>query len=341
MYKSKYLLTAAGTLAFGSAMGGSTVQAQTLTTGDIVGKITDPTGAAVAGAAVTLLSLDQGTKQVVKTDASGGYRFSLLAPGTYSVSEDEPNLAAKAGRVSVSVGQQTTVDLVGRPSGVTEVVEVLATQPLLQVEDANITTTFNVQQMQDLPLAGADLSSTALTAPGVVMNTGDGLSSNFFAFGLPGTGNLFVLNGADLMDPYYNVNNSGASNNSLGVNEIQQTTIVENGYTGQYGRLPGATLSYVTKAGGNQFHGNALYQYNGSFLNANDWFLNDTGSPRPRTIANQWGGSIGGPIIKDKLFGFFDDEGLNYVSAASPVPIYAPTQQFETAVLANISANHP
>lgn len=315
--------------------------AQTLTTGDVVGKITDPSGAALSGITVTLTSLDQGSVQHVKTDANGGYRFSLLAPGTYSVAEDELNLAARANKVSVSVGQQTTVDLVGRPSGVTEAVEVLATQPLLQVEDANITTTFSVQQMQDLPLAGADLSSTALTAPGVVMSTGGGLSSNFFAFGLPGTGNLFVLNGADLMDPYYNVNNSGASNNSLGVNEIQQTTIVENGYTGQYGRLPGATLSYVTKSGGNQFHGNALYQYNGSFLNANDWFNNFDGTPRARTIANQWGGSIGGPIIKDKLFGFFDDEGLNYVSAASPVPIYAPTQQFETAVLANIAANHP
>lgn len=346
MYRSKYLLTAAGTLALGLALSGA-VQAQTLTTGDIVGKITDPTGAAVAGVDVTLVSLDQGTKQTVKTDASGGYRFSLLRPGSYSVTETEMNLTAKADKVAVSVGQATTVDLVARPNGAYVAVEVLASQPLVQTEDANLTTTFSQEQMQELPLAGADLSSTALTAPGAVMSTGGGLTSNFFIFGLPGTGNLFVLNGADLMDPYYNVNNSGASNNSLGVNEIQETSIVANGYTGQYGRLPGANLNFTTKSGGNQFHGNALYQFNGSFLNSRDWFVahnavaGETAGGRPRTIANQWGGSIGGPIIKDRLFGFFDDEGLHYVSAAQATPVYLPTQAFENAVLANIAANHP
>ncbi len=328
---------------FATCVGG----AQTLTTGDIVGKITDPTGAALAGVTVTLTSLDQGTTQNVKTDASGGYRFSLLRPGSYSVAESEMNLSAKAGKVEVSVGQATTVDLEARPNGDTVAVEVLATQPLVQVEDANITTTLSQAQMQELPLAGADLSSAALTAPGAVMSTGGGLTSNFFIFGLPGTGNLFVLNGADLMDPYYNVNNSGASNNSLGVNEIQETSIVANGYTGQYGRLPGANLNFTTQSGSNQFHGNALYQYNGSFLNSRDWFVahnalpGDIAGDRPRTIANQWGGSFGGPIIKNKLFGFFDEEGLNYVSAAPATPIYLPTQAFETAVLANIAATQP
>lgn len=347
MYKSKYLLAAAGTLALGLSMGGSAVQAQSLTTGDIVGKITDPTGAAVSGAAVTLLSLDQGTKQVVKTDAGGGYRFSLLRPGSYSITETEMNLTAKANTVTVSVGQSTTVDLVARPSGADVAVEVLAAEPLVQTENADLTTTFNQEQMQDLPLAGADLSSTALTAPGATLSRGGGLTSNFFIFGLPGTGNLFVLNGADLMDPYYNINNSGASNNSLGVNEVQETSIVANGYSGQYGRLPGANLNITTKSGTNQFHGNALYEYNGSFLNSRDWFVahnalpGDIAGDRPRTVANLWGGRIGGPIIKDRLFGFFDDEGLRYVSAAAAVPIYIPTQAFETAVLANIAATHP
>ncbi len=326
---------------------GGAASAQTLTTGDIVGKITDPSGAALANATVTLKSLDQGTVQTVKTDTTGSYRFPLLRPGSYSISEDAMNLRAKADKVEVNVGQQTMVDLVATASGASEAVEVLATQPLLQAEDANITTTFSQMQMQDLPLAGADLTSTALTAPGVVLATGGGLSSNFFAFGLPGTGNLFVMNGADLMDPYYNINNSGASNNSLGINEVQETSVVSNGYTGQYGRLPGATVTYVTKSGGNQFHGNALYAYNGSFLNARDWFVAHNATPdliaggRPRTIANEWGGSIGGPILKNRLFGFFDDEGLRYVSAASSQNIYVPTAAFQSAVLANVTANQP
>ncbi len=332
---------------FALFLGAIMAAAQTPTTGDIAGRITDLTGAIVGGGTVTLTSLDQGTKQAVTSDSSGTYRFVLLRPGSYSLVENGMNMSAKASLVTVNVDQVTTVDLVATPGGSSVTVEVVGSEPLLQVEDANISTTFSQTQMQDLPLAGADLTSTALTAPGVVMSTGGGLSSNFFAFGLPGTGNLFVLNGADLMDPYYNINNSGASNNSLGVNEIQETGVVSNGYSAQYGRLPGATVSYLTKSGTNHFHGNALYQYNGSFLNARDWFVahnalpGDIAGDRPRTVANQWGGSIGGPIWRDKLFGFFDDEGLRYVSAASASNVYIPSAAFQTAVLANIAANHP
>ena len=339
----RFLLSTASLLLAGL----SVAAAQTPTTGDITGRVTDLTGAAVAGAMVTLKSLDQGTTLTVKTDNTGSYRFVLLRPGNYSVTETGLNMSAKADLVAVNVDQATTLDLVATPGGSSTTVEVVGSEPLLQVEDANISTTFSQAQMQDLPLAGADLTSTALTAPGVVMSTGGGLSSNFFAFGLPGTGNLFVLNGADLMDPYYNINNSGASNNSLGVNEIQETGIVSNGYSAQFGRLPGATVSYLTKSGTNKFHGNALYQYNGSFLNARDWFVahnalpGDIAGDRPRTVANQWGGSVGGPIWRDKIFGFFDDEGLRYVSAASASNVYIPSAAFQAAVVANIAANHP
>jgi len=121
------------------------------------------------------------------------------------------------------------------------------------------------------------------------------------------------------------LNNSGASNLTLGANEISEAAVVLNGYTGQYGRQAGAQVNYITKSGTNQFHGNAAWFWNGSKLNANDWFNNasDPFTPRPHAVSNEWADSVGGPIVKNKLFFFFDNEGLRYV-LPSGGPVYIP-----------------
>ncbi len=318
----------------------SMASAQTIVTGDVVGHIADSTGASVVGATVTITGAAQGTKISVKTDKTGSYRFSLLRPGTYTITEQGLNLSAKAANVQVNVGQVTPVNLIALAGETVTTIEVSASQPLLETEDANIATTFSLEQMQNLPLAGADISMVALTAPGVVMNTGGGLSSNFFVFGMPGTSNLFTINGADIMDPYYNINNSGASNNTIGANEIQEVAVVAPGYSGVYGRLPGAQVNFTTKGGANKFHGSAKYQYNGSFMNARDWFTAPA-TPRSKNISQQYGGDISGPILKDKLFFYFDDEGLRYVAAAVSAQTFIPTPAFATATLAHIATTQP
>src|SRR5262249_48104663 len=144
------------------------------------------------------------------------------------------------------------------------------------------------------------------------VSTGGGYG-NFSVFGLPGVANLFTVNGTDSMDPYLNLNNSGASNLTLEANEIQHAGVVMNGYTGQYGRHAGGQVNYVTKSGTNGCHGNAAWYYNGRTMNANDWFNNATGTDRPFSVSNEWAASVGGRIIKDKLFFFADNEGLRYV----------------------------
>ncbi len=323
-------------------IGLSVASAQSITTGEITGQIVDPSGASVTGAEVTLTSIAQGTTQTATTGANGSYRFSLLRPGAYTISEQGMSMSAKASGIDVSVGQSTMVNLTARPGATEITVEISAAQPLLQTENANTSTTFSMQQVQELPLAGGDLTSLALTAPGAVMSTGGGLSSNFFIYGMPGTSNLFTLNGADLMDPFYNVNNSGSSNNTIGAQEIESVSIVTPGYSGQYGRLPGANVNYITKGGSNRFHGSGKYMYNGSFLNANDWFTNfyAPGAPKTKTISNEYGIDVGGYIIKDKLFFYFDDEGLRYVSANANT-VVVPTAAFANTVLANVAANQP
>src|SRR6516225_3773053 len=101
------------------------------------------------------------------------------------------------------------------------------------------------------------------------MNTGGGFG-NFSSFGLPATSNLFTLNGMNDNDPFLNLNNSGATNLLLGANDVSEVTVVNNGYSGQYGQLAGSQINYVTKSGGNKWHGNAIYYWNGRTLNAND-----------------------------------------------------------------------
>ena len=132
-----------------------------------------------------------------------------------------------------------------------------------------------------------------------------------------------------------NVNYSGAVNLLLGQNQIQEATVVSNGYSGQFGGAAGANINYVTKSGGNDFHGNALYFWNGRVLNANDWMNNANGTPRPFDIANQWAGSLGGPIKKDKLFFFINTEGLRVI-LPSVNQVVLPSSQFESATISNI-----
>ena len=123
-----------------------------------------------------------------------------------------------------------------------------------------------------LPNPGGDITNIAFTAPGVVGSTRQTGYGNFTANGLPGTSNLFTVNGENDMDPYFNINNTGATNLTLGSNEVQEATVMTNPYSAQYGQFMGAQVSYITKSGTNEFHGNAQYWWNGRYLNANNWF---------------------------------------------------------------------
>lgn len=318
--------------------------AQTLVTGDITGHVTDATGAVVPQAKVTLKSDADGSAQTVTTDKSGTFRFPLLRPGFYTIHEEGAGMTADASNVAVNVGQATALDLVSKPNGNVTTIEVSTNQPLLQVDDGNVSSTFSTQQLENLPIPGGDISNLPFTTPGASSSTGGGYG-NFTVFGLPSTSNLFTTNGADLMDAYLNLPNSGASNNVLGANELSEAAVVVNGYTGQYGRLAGAQVNFTTKSGTNKFHGNANFYYNSSGLNANDWFNKQSqfGGPNvaPKAVSRQWGGSIGGPVWKDKLFFFFDEEGLRYVLPGGGTITYLPSTAFQTAVMSNIAANQP
>ena len=204
--------------------------------------------------------------------------------------------------------------------------EVTSAAPLVQADNADLSTNFNQTLIANQPNGGNDITYVAQTAPGVTMNTGLGYG-NFSSSGLPATSNLFTVNGENDMDPYLNLNNSGATNLTLGKNDVQEATVITNAYSGQYGQQAGAQVSYVTKSGTNQFHGNAEYWWTGRAMDANDWFNNLNSTPRPFANNNEWAASFGGPIKKDKLFFFVDNEGIRYI-VPSTEPVFAPTPTF-------------
>jgi hypothetical protein len=313
--------------------------AQTIYTGELTGNVTDPAGKAVAGSRIDLTSSATGDKSSVVAGADGEFRFPLLRPGVYSLAVSAPGFEIKRQQTTVELGQSSNLPIQLGIQAKHEYLFVTGQAPLLQTNNANLATTFNQQELETLPDPGNDLTVFAFTAPGVTMSTAMGWG-NFSAFGLPSISNLFTLNGADNTDPYSHLNSSGASYLTLGANEVQEAAVVINGYTGQYGRQAGANVNYITKSGSNQFHGNASWNYNGRTLNANDWFNNATGTERPFAVSNAWAASFGGPVLKNKLFGFFDTEGLRYVLPGGG-PVYIPTSDFSNYVLTGLTAGNP
>jgi Carboxypeptidase regulatory-like domain len=309
---------------------------QTTVTGDLAGTVTDPSGAVVSGATVTLKSVGEGTTQTTTTNSTGGYRFALLKPGEYKLTVAQKGFKSTAQTVQVAIGQVTTANNKLELGSQSEILEVTGAAPLIQTENANISTSMNAKQVDLLPNSGNDLSAIAYTAPGVQLSSASGGGyGNFTAFGLPATANLFTVNGNDEMDPYLNLNNTGATNLMLGKNEIQEAAVVSNGYTGQYGRQAGAQIDYATQSGSNSFHGNAMYWWNGRAMNANDWFANQAGVDRPFVNNNQYAARFGGPIKKDRAFFFVDYEGLRLINATS-TEVFVPTANFLQAVVNNV-----
>jgi outer membrane receptor protein involved in Fe transport len=316
---------------------GPGLRAQSQTTGDVTGVVADQSGATVPDAKVTLKDNSKGTVQETDTNKDGVFHFYLLLPGSYTATVTATNFQTTSRPLTVNLGQIETLNFTLNVASSNTTVVVTEESPLLQTADGNVSTTIGQQQISEVPNPGNDLTALAQLAPGSVMNTnsGGGLG-NFSSFGVSASSNLFTLDGMDDNDPFLNLNNSGATNLALGTNEIQEASIVATGYSAQYGGLAGANINYVTKSGGNTFHGNAVYYWNGSSMNAQDWFL--AGQPKTFSNANQWAGSLGGPIKKDKLFFFFNTEGLRVILPTVFPTTLVPTPEFEAATIANLTS---
>ena len=315
------------------------------TTSAIAGAVTDPTGAALSGATVWLAGIGTGIERNVRTGDSGRFSFSQLKPGPYTVEAGAPGFERqRKASITAAVGQTQTVDFVlPLAAAAHQDIVVTTDAPLINTENANTATTLGAQSIANLPNPGSDLTYPVQFAPGALINTA-GSSNDFVGAqngygnveinGLPALSNAFVVDGLETNDPLTNLN-SGLSNNLvLGLNSISEVTVNTTSYAVDQGRYGASQTTYVTKSGTNSIHGNLYELWNGSKFNAADFFTNATaGNQKPRSTVNHFGGSLGGPVRRNRLFFFTDFEQLR-IALPIVTPVTVPTAQFASYVLA-------
>src|ERR1700734_2764890 len=318
-------------------------QAQGETTSAIVGSVVDQTSAAISGAIVTVTNVENGLKRSVKTDDSGRFSFPQLKPGAYSVKAEADRFEAQQNNsVSAGLGQKQTVDFRLNIAAASATVLVQEQAPLINPDNPNTSTTLSAGALEDLPNPGGDLTYPVQFAAGALINTagsgndfvgGSNGYGNVQFNGLPSLSNGYIVDGLETNDPLTNLNSGLSTNLVLGLNSIAEVTVNTVSYAVDQGRYGASQVNYVTKSGTNRFHGNLYELWNGSILNAADYFTDATpGNHKPRSTVNHFGGSLGGPILHDRLFFFFDSE---WVRIALPIvtATTVPTTAFQNYVL--------
>jgi hypothetical protein len=317
--------------------------AQGETTSAIVGQVSDTSGAAVPGATVTVTNRETGLKRSAATDESGRFNFPQLKPGPYLVKVEAEGFEPQQNQaVSSALGQKQTVSFILKVAQAKESIEVSSEAAILNPENANTSTTLNARALEDLPNPGGDLTYPLQFSAGALVNTAGGGNDfvggtngygNVEFNGLPALSNGYIVDGLETNDPLTNLNSGLSTNLVLGLNSISEVTVNTLSYAVDQGRYGASQVNYVTKSGSNQLHGNLYELWNGSKFNAANYFTNATpGNHKPRSTVNHFGGSLGGPIVHDKLFFFFDSE---WVRIALPIvtATTVPTPAFQNYVL--------
>ncbi len=299
--------------------------AQTATSGQISGTVHDPTGAVIAGAKM-LLSSPTGQTRETRSSSEGYYRFSDVEPGEYSLRVTAPGFAGYTA-TSITVGVTETVDVSPRMrlGAATTSVEVNAQAPLVQTESATTGRVVNQQEVHQLPLPTRNYEQLLALQPG----TSIALTNNIAL----GRGDVDInVNGQQATSN--NVIIDGIQVNSIGTNStpnipvpsidaIQEFIVQTSLYDATTGRNMGGNVAIVTKSGGENLHGSLFEFFRNAALNANDYFLNREGQPRPELSKNQFGGTVGGPlgksVFRNKLFYFLSYQGQREVNGTDPI----------------------
>ncbi len=289
---------------------------------------------------------ENGSKRSVKTDSAGRFDFPQLQPGVYRVSVEADGFETQQrDSVTAGLGQTQTVNFTLAVASARQAVVVSGGAPLVNTQNPNTSTTMNATALENLPNPGGDLTYPLQFAAGALINTAG--SGNDFVGGTNGYGNVqfnglpalangYIVDGLETNDPLTNLNSGLSTNLVLGLNSIAEVTVNTLSYAVDQGRYGAAQVNYVTKSGKNQMHGNLYELWNGSKFNAADFFTNATsGNHKPRSTVNHFGGSLGGPIRRNKLFFFFDSE---WVRIALPIvtEVTVPTVAFQNYVLGQL-----
>ena len=284
-------------------------------TGSILGTVSDPSGAIIHDANVTLTNEGTNSKLTTTAGTDGGYKFTPVRIGSYTVSASYPGFQTTEVRhVTVNVGAAVVANFTMKPGQVAETVEVTSAAPVLETQDASVGQVINTRNVNNLPLNGRNFTFLAQLAAGVnspqADTRGNAASGAFSANGLRPAQNNYMLDGID--------NNSDTVDFLNGTNfvvlppvdAIQEFKVQTSDFSAEYGRSGAAVLNATIKSGTNSFHGTAWEFLRNDKFDAADYFENAGGIKKGELRLNQFGVSLGGPVIKNKIFFFGDYEGL-------------------------------
>jgi hypothetical protein len=306
-------------------------RAQTVN-GVIAGTITDPSGAVVANAKITLTNTGTGQSQNTTTGSQGEYRFSLVPPGTYSVRIEASGFGTeKAEGVVVQASQVVPFSVKLRVASAQQLIEVTGESPLVQTESSDQTMQVDNTTIQNMALVDRDVFGTL---PMMAPQASPGMDNMITAGGARESGTSYMLNGGEDNDNF----SEGGMNITPPLESVQDFSLLTNNMSAEYGRGMGAVVSANQKAGTNKFHG-VLYEFNrNATLNANNWFydrqyIQEQGLPadqrtlskRPKYIKNQFGGEADGPIYRDKTFFAGAYDRIKLLSGSTSAQNFVPT----------------
>lgn len=319
-------------------------------TATLSGIVLDPKDAAVPEATVTVVSTETKRRKQVTTDREGRFVVVLLPPDRYSVNIQRQGFAMVEIRdLILNVNDQRSIRVRLQIGQITESVTVEGSS-LVQTESAAVSTVVDHQFIENLPLNGRSFGSLIELAPGVVMTKSTSTEAGQFSVnGQRANANYFTVDGvsanAGVTGDQFSGNHTmtgtlpafnilGGLSNLVSIDAMQEFRVQTSTYAAEFGRMPGAQVSVVTRSGANQYHGNVFDYFRNDTLDANDWFANSRGQAKPALRQNDFGGVIGGPILRNKTFFFFSYEGLRlrqpqFVITSSPTVALrnaAPTQ---------------
>ena len=325
-----HILARVGTAIVGLIALGSCLAFAQGSTGAISGVVRDATGAVIPGVTVTARHIESGLTRTAVSSETGGYNLQLLPVGAYEITTELPGFKQAVRRgINLVVGQQAVVDLTLEVGAAAELVTVTGEAPIVNTTLASTSGLVNEAQIKDLPLNGRSFDQLLTLTTGTVNYTSNvGNQGNYFSVvGRRPEENTFSINGVE----YIGSNSAGqpsgpygASGQTLGVDAVREFNLLQHSYGAEYGKRAGGHVSIVTSSGTNQLHGSAFEYLRNSALDARNFFDATNGAPPFKR--NQFGGSLGGPLKKDKAFLFGNYEGFRQRLAVSNVAIVPDAQ---------------
>ena len=314
--------------------------------GTILGTVTDPSGNFIAGATVKVRNVGTGLERTVTTAGNGSYAIPELPIGGYSVTVTQSGFQTfVTSGVEVNVATERRVDVQLKIGQVNQIVEVSGeTLPQIETTSDDLGGVITAQVAEELPVNGRDYTKLIYLNPGVAgspdqISDSPGSFGEFSMNGARGRSNNYLLDGTDMNDGYRNdpaINQAGVFGTPatiLPIDAVAEVNVLSN-FAPEYGRNAGAVVNIVTKSGANQIHGTAGEYFRNDALDARNYF-NISSQPKAKFHNNQFGASLGGPIIKDKTFFYVDYEGQREPWAWSRFPTFPPAQPADGSLSPN------